>query len=88
MRSGRSISGIATCSPVSVDNALNPAWRDTIFHFLVTEAYSTDAPAEHVNNVAANMSETAYKLRQLAPDSGAYINEVISPEKGSTTMKH
>lgn len=59
-----------------VDNALNPAWRDTIVHLLANEAYPVDAPANVVESVTADMQETAYQLRRLAPDSGAYINEV------------
>jgi hypothetical protein len=76
VRSGRSISGTATGSSVAVDNALNPAWRDSIIHFIANEAYPTDVSSEIADAVTSDMSETAYKLRQLAPDSGAYINEV------------
>lgn len=75
-RSGRSISGTATGSPVAVNNGLNPAWRDSIIHFIANEAYPTDVSSEVADAVTSDMSETAYKLRQLAPDSGAYINEV------------
>jgi hypothetical protein len=59
-----------------VDNALNPAWRDSIIHFIANEAYPTDVSSEVAEAVISDMSETAYKLRELAPDSGAYINEV------------
>jgi hypothetical protein len=75
-RSGRSISGTATGSPTTVDNALNPAWRDLIIHLIANEAYPTDVSSEVADAVMSDMSETAYKLRALAPDSGAYINEV------------
>jgi hypothetical protein len=76
VRSGRFISGTATGSSVAVDNALNPAWRDSIIHFIANENYPTDVSSEVANTITADMSETAYKLRQFAPDSGAYINEV------------
>lgn len=33
-------------------------------------------PDEDANELTEAMGETAYELRQLAPDSGAYINEV------------
>jgi hypothetical protein len=75
-RSGRSFSGTATGSSVAVDNALNPAWRDSIIHLIANEAYPTDVSSEVADAVMSDMSETAYKLRELAPDSGAYINEV------------
>jgi len=75
-RSGRSISGTATGSSVAVDNGLNPAWRDTIIHFIANEAYPADVSSELADAITSDMSDTAYKLRELAPDSGAYINEV------------
>ena len=61
---------------IPVDNALNPAWRDTIVHLIVNEAYPVNTPADIAANITEDMSQTAYKLRELAPDSGAYINEV------------
>lgn len=78
-RSGRSISGTATAFRVKTDNALNPAWRDTIVHFLVQESWPDYTPSEIADNATAAMSNSAYDLRQLAPDSGAYINEVSLP---------
>ena len=61
---------------IPVDDALNPAWRDTIVHLIVNEAYPVNTPADIAANITEDMSQTAYKLRELAPDSGAYINEV------------
>lgn len=75
-RSGRSISGSATALSVMVDNALNPAWRDTTVHFLVKESWPEYAPANIVKEGKDAMEQSAYELRELAPDSGAYINEV------------
>jgi hypothetical protein len=88
VRSGRSISGTATGSPVAVDNSLNPAWRDSIIHFIANEAYPTDVPSEVADAVTSDMGETAYKLRELAPDSGAYINEVMDPPYDDPTSEH
>lgn len=55
---------------------MNPAWRDSIIHLIANEAYPTDVSPEVADAVTSDMSETAYKLCALAPDSGAYINEV------------
>ncbi|PIA97384.1 hypothetical protein CB0940_05797 [Cercospora beticola] len=74
-RSGRSISGTATGSSRKVDNALNPAWRDTAVHFIVSESWPHDTPSEVVDEAMAAMEQSAYQLRSIAPDSGAYINE-------------
>lgn len=59
-----------------VDNALNPAWRDTTVHFLVKESWPGYTPADIVKEGKDAMEQSAYELRGIAPDSGAYINEV------------
>lgn len=57
-------------------NALNPAWRNTTVHFLVRDSWAASTEEEDVADLTQSMSAVAYDLRQLAPDSGAYINEV------------
>ena len=58
------------------DNALNPAWRNTTVHLLVQDSWAAGTQEKNVADLTQSMSAVAYDLRQLAPDSGAYINEV------------
>lgn len=58
------------------NNSLNPAWRDAVLHALVQDSWPADTSDDNANELTEAMGETAYELRQLAPDSGAYINEV------------
>lgn len=64
-------------SSMHYNNSLNPAWRDAVLHTLVQDSWPADTSDEDANELTEAMGETAYELRQLAPDSGAYINEVI-----------
>lgn len=43
---------------------------------IVNESYEPRTPAKLADEITAEMRETAYEMRKLAPDSGAYINEV------------
>jgi hypothetical protein len=58
------------------DNALNPAWRNTTVHLLVQDSWAASTQEKNVADLTQSMSAVAHNLRQLAPDSGAYINEV------------
>lgn len=58
------------------DNALNPAWRNATVHLLVQDSWPASAAEKDKTELTQSMSGVAYDLRQLAPDSGAYINEV------------
>lgn len=58
------------------DNALNPAWRNTTVHLLVQDSWPASTGKKDIAELTQSMSAVAYDLRQLAPDSGAYINEV------------
>jgi hypothetical protein len=58
------------------DNSLNPAWRNATVHLLVQESWAADTAGDDADELKDAMSNVAYELRELAPDSGAYINEV------------
>ena len=60
------------------DNALNPAWRNTTVHLLVQDSWAASTMEKDIEELTQSMSDVAYDLRKLAPDSGAYINEVCS----------
>ncbi len=66
-----------TISHKKVDSALNPAWREAAVHLISSVSWDdqlSSSDAEKTISIMTN--ETGYALRQLAPDSGAYYNEV------------
>lgn len=68
-----------TISRKSVDNALNPAWREAAVHFITSQSWDDTVSEEAANQAIEDMTfRRGYALRQLAPDSGAYFNEVRS----------
>jgi hypothetical protein len=85
------MSGTMTPGKKMVDNSLNPAWREAVVHLITSQSWNDSLP----DSVAAETydritNEKGYLLRQIAPDSGAYYNEVcflqVDPETcGSST---
>ncbi|GFF31211.1 FAD binding domain protein [Aspergillus udagawae] len=74
--SSPSISGTMTGSKVAVDNALNPAWRDSIVHLIVSQSWNESLPSDLREQVMFNMTYgKGHALRQLAPNTGCYVNE-------------
>jgi hypothetical protein len=66
-----------TGSKVAVDNALNPAWRDSIVHLIVSQSWNESLPSDLREQVMFNMTYgKGHALRQLAPNTGCYVNEV------------
>lgn len=66
-----------TGSAESVENALNPAWRDSIVHIITSQSWNNSLPEDTASDTIQEMTyEKGYALRQLAPDTGAYYNEV------------
>jgi len=64
-----------------LDIGLNPAWRVTVAHFIVTEGWLDGMPRSLIDEVYQDITlNKTYALRQLAPDSGAYFNECDSYE--------
>ncbi|KAJ5754811.1 hypothetical protein N7533_004354 [Penicillium manginii] len=71
-----SISGTMTIGKKPADNALNPVWRDTVVHLISEQNWNDTLPSDVAEKTIDNMIwDKGYALRQLAPDSGAYINE-------------
>jgi hypothetical protein len=67
-----------TISHDPVDNALNPAWRDTVVHLITSHSWKDSLSKPQVKQVVDDMTFSKLNLlRQLAPESGAYLNEVI-----------
>ncbi|KAH8159197.1 hypothetical protein CIB48_g9046 [Xylaria polymorpha] len=70
--------GIMTVSETPVDNALNPAWRDTAIHLIIGQEWDDSTPASQVNEMVDDMTYNKLNiLRKLEPSSGAYLNESL-----------
>ncbi|KAI0433349.1 hypothetical protein F5Y09DRAFT_329057 [Xylaria sp. FL1042] len=81
--SGISFSGTMTVSSTPVDNALNPAWRDTAIHLIVEQEWDDSTPDSQVNAMVDDMTYNKLNtLRELDPGSGAYLNEANDFEPG------
>jgi hypothetical protein len=66
-----------TISHKPVDNALNPAWRSAAVHLITSISWNDALSGPDAENAITKMTNvTGYALRQLAPDSGVYYNEV------------
>jgi hypothetical protein len=68
---------IANDNNAGLDIALNPAWRKTVSHLVVINAYQDGIPRDQVKIVYDDI--TYIKTRQLKDldlSSGAYFNEV------------
>lgn len=66
-----------TLSRTLVDNALNPAWRDGVVHFITSQSWDHSLPKNKVSQIVNDVTYNKLNsLRVLDPDSGAYFNEV------------
>ena len=66
-----------TASRAPVDNSLNPSWRDSVVHVISTQSWDDTVPHEIREKAIHDMTfKRGYALRQSAPDTGAYLNEV------------
>ena len=60
-----------------LDIGMNPAWRDSVVDLIPFEPVEEGAASEVVEANARRMTFTKQQaLREIAPDSGAYFNEV------------
>lgn len=72
------MSGTMTISKTPVTNALNPAWRDAVVHLITSQSWNDTLQESLAAETLDSMTnEKGYSMRQLAPDSGAYYNEVF-----------
>jgi len=58
----------------------NPAWRETLLHFIIAGGWPDGTSDEGIHEVRSDntFNKTAY-LRRLEPNSGVYFNEVSVP---------
>ncbi|KAI8267230.1 FAD binding domain protein [Colletotrichum sp. SAR11_239] len=74
-----SMSGTMTISQVPVDNALNPAWRDSVVHLITSQSWTDSTPNTTVSTLVNQMTYNKLNaLRELNPETGTYLNE-LSP---------
>ena len=60
-----------------LDVAVNPAWRDSVMDLIPWEPYGETASKELIDSTAKHMTNVKVQaLRDIAPESGAYFNEV------------
>lgn len=59
-----------------VHNAVLPAWRDAIFHAVLTTEWEFGKPELMYQRQLQMTNDFVPRLSRLAPDSGAYLNEV------------
>ena len=66
-----------------LDIGMNPAWRDAVVDLILWEPVEVNAPTDVVEANARRMTYTKMQaLREIAPESGAYFNEVrINPKR-------
>ncbi|PSN71419.1 FAD binding domain protein [Corynespora cassiicola Philippines] len=71
------LAGSLIASQTPVDNALNPAWRDTAVHLIAKLSWDTELPEDRVLEFRERMTNgTGYAMRKISPDSGCYANEI------------
>jgi hypothetical protein len=64
-----------------VDNAVLPAWRDTLIDTVITTPWSFTAPTSDMIALQEKMTNDYMPtLAALTPGSGAYMNEVSCVE--------
>ncbi|KAL2869512.1 FAD-dependent oxidoreductase [Aspergillus lucknowensis] len=65
-----------------VENAVLPAWRETLIHTTLATPWVWNAPREMRESQRRMTEEFVPRLRQLAPESGAYLNEADFRQPG------
>lgn len=57
-------------------SGLNPAWRKAVVHVVGGATWADGTTSDEINALRAALSDRNAQLRALAPESGAYLNEV------------
>ncbi|KAF2438004.1 FAD-binding domain-containing protein, partial [Karstenula rhodostoma CBS 690.94] len=60
--------------------SVNPAWRNTLTHLVVVEGWQDGIAQPWIDSVYQDVSVKVQKLRDLSPETGAYMNEPDSYE--------
>jgi len=58
------------------DNAVNPAWRETVTHFILAGIWAPDASLEEIASISKVMTtDWMARWREISPGAGAYMSE-------------
>ncbi|KAF9776129.1 hypothetical protein IL306_005729 [Fusarium sp. DS 682] len=72
---------IANADNADLDSALNLAWRETVTHFITVRGWVSPVSEEEKDKIRDDMTfNKGRALRSLAPDTGAYFNEMDANE--------
>lgn len=71
-----------------VYNAVNPAWRNAIAHTLMSTAWEFDEPEKMKADRELMTNYLVPQLSKLAPESGAYLNEVRHSDQFSFRLEY
>ncbi|KAJ5804104.1 CAZyme family AA7 [Penicillium psychrosexuale] len=72
---GFHISGTGIAAEPPTDNAVLPAWRDALSHVIVGSEWNFTSSWDVVESSSRFVTEWMDVLREIAPDSGAYMSE-------------
>lgn len=67
---------------VSQDNAVNPAWRETLCHAMLGAVWAADAAPSDVAAANRRLTEQLQIWRDVSPGAGAYMSEADVNEPG------
>jgi hypothetical protein len=76
------MSGTGKAVEPPTDNSVLPAWRDTVLHMIVGAEWNLTSSWEIVKTDYLALTNWMDVLREIAPDSGAYMSEgdVLEPD--------
>ncbi|KAL1610206.1 hypothetical protein SLS60_001871 [Paraconiothyrium brasiliense] len=77
---GHMIASPNTPSYYPSTTSMNPAWRNTLTHFIVAESWLDGIAQPAIDSVYRDVTAKVQKLRDLSPETGAYFNEPDSYE--------
>ncbi|RAO72946.1 uncharacterized protein BHQ10_008958 [Talaromyces amestolkiae] len=73
---------VAANPSINQDNAINPAWRDTLSHTMLGAVWSQSATADDIAAANKLLTQRLQTWRDVSPSSGAYMNEADINEPG------
>ncbi len=77
------VAGGAVSNVTASDTGLNPAWRKAAAHVPFGFTWTEGTPLDEINALRDALKSNLAKLRALAPESGAYLNEAGGPDSTS-----
>lgn len=79
VKEGAFVVGIGVAAPLhagNTANAVNPAWRDTVFHGIMATLWPANATPDDIKAIGDKMTfDWNQRWRDVTPGSGAYLSE-------------